>query len=215
MLICGIDENGRGCVIGPLVITAAVFEDSKEKELLEIGVKDSKKLTKEEREKLYPKIKEIASDIKIIKIFPSEIDFYVKKMNLNFLEAIKISNLISITNADIYFIDSVTKSKKFEKEIKKRVNKNVIVKNYLDESNVFVAAASVIGKVERDKEIEKIKEEIKYDFGSGYPSDEKTINFLKEYYKKNKDFPWFVRKSWITVDEIKNQIKIKTLKDFL
>ena len=168
-----------------------------------------------EREKLYPKIKEIASDIKIIKIFPSEIDFYVKKMNLNFLEAIKISNLISITNADIYFVDSVTKSKKFEKEIKKRVNKNVIVKNYLDESNVFVAAASIIGKVERDKEIEKIKEEIKYDFGSGYPSDEKTINFLKEYYKKNKDFPWFVRKSWITVDEIKNQIKIKTLKDFL
>ena len=217
MFICGIDENGRGSLLGPLVITAAVFESEKEELLKEIGVKDSKKISKEKREELYEILKKEAKEIKIIKIFPPEIDYFLKFTNLNSLEAKKISDLIEMTNADIYFIDSVTKSKKFKNEILKYVNKKVEihVENYLDENNVFVAAASIIGKVERDREIEKLKEEMKIDFGSGYPSDQKTINFIKEFYFKYKDFPSFVRKSWITIDKIKNEIKIKSLKDFL
>ena len=50
MLVCGVDEAGRGSMIGPLVVAAITIEKSKIKKLSEIGVKDSKKLSPKTRE---------------------------------------------------------------------------------------------------------------------------------------------------------------------
>lgn len=221
MLICGIDENGRGAVIGPMVITGVVVSDNKIQELKEIGVRDSKQLTKKKREKLAKEIKEIANQVVVLKVFPEKIDKLRKSgLNLNQIEIIKMAEIIDVTSADIYYIDALTtKPKKFGNLIKLAIKKKpvpkIVVKNHLDEENIVVSAASIIGKVERDKEIEKIKEKEGMDFGVGYPHDKKTIEFLKKILKKYGHFPNYVRKTWLTSKEIKTMIKIKSLKEFL
>jgi len=57
--ICGIDEAGRGPVIGPLVICGAMINEKDESRLSSMGVKDSKMLTRPQREGLFPKIKQM------------------------------------------------------------------------------------------------------------------------------------------------------------
>ena len=139
-----------------------------------------------------------------------------KKNNLNELEAIYIAKLINKTDAQKYFIDSPSNPKNFYKKLSKYLKRDaeIILENKLDENNLAVAAASIIGKVIRDREIEKIKKEINEDIGSGYPGDEKTLNFLKKVLKEKKEYS-FIRKSWVTYMEEKNKIKIKKLTDFL
>lgn len=68
------------------------------------------------------------------------------------------------------------------------------------------SAASIISKVLRDKEIEKIKEDVKMDFGSGYPADERTQKFLKENWKK---FPDVFRKSWASYKKVADEKQSK------
>ncbi|MEM7817124.1 MAG: ribonuclease HII, partial [Candidatus Aenigmatarchaeota archaeon] len=109
--------------------------------------------------------------------------------------------------------------KKFEKKLREKIRKDnikIICENYADKKYKIVGAASIIAKVERDKEIEKIKEEYKIDFGSGYPSDERTIKFLENIIKNGKELPKFIRKSWLTVKRLgkkKLQAKIKYFLD--
>ncbi|RLE62603.1 MAG: ribonuclease HII, partial [Thermoprotei archaeon] len=70
-----------------------------------------------------------------------------------------------------------------------------------------VSAASVIAKVIRDTEVEKLSR-IYGDIGSGYPSDPKTIGFLKKVLKSGV-IPPFVRRSWRTVDNILRDLRIR------
>ena len=60
ILICGIDEAGRGPIIGPLVMCGLMVKEEDEKRLVKIKVKDSKLLTAKKRENLFDKIKEIS-----------------------------------------------------------------------------------------------------------------------------------------------------------
>lgn len=220
MLICGIDENGRGAVIGPLIITGVIIEKNDINKLKEIGVRDSKQLSKEKREKLYEKIEEIAKEIIVLRVFPEKIDKLRKNgVSLNEIEAMKTGEIINYSNADVYYIDSLTtKPEKYKEKILKYVSREpvprLIVKNYLDETNPVVSAASIIGKVERDKEIDKIARIENLETGVGYPHDEKTREFLKRIYKKYHGYPNYVRKTWITAKEIKKELKIKSLKDY-
>ena len=68
MRVAGVDEAGRGCAIGPLVIAAAVFNEETLPTLREIGVKDSKKVSPKKREKIVIEIKELALDYRIFEI---------------------------------------------------------------------------------------------------------------------------------------------------
>lgn len=213
-IILGIDEAGRGCVIGPLVICGALIEESKI-ELIK-DAKDSKLLTPKKREKLEKKLKENLKDFAIIKISPSEIDKLRDKKNLNKIEIENIQKIINLFNPDVAIIDSPENNvKKFEKRVREGVRKSdikIICENYADKKYKIVGAASILAKVERDREIEKIKKEYKIDFGSGYPSDDRTIKFLDEIIRNKKEIPPFVRKSWITVKRLnkkKSQMKIK------
>ena len=79
-----------------------------------------------------------------------------------------------------------------------------------DEKIDVVAAASIIAKETREEEIKRLKKKIG-DFGSGYPSDERTIKFLKSFYADNGKWPTGTRKSWKTIERIR---PVKTLDDF-
>ena len=196
MLICGVDEAGRGSLLGPLVIAGVSLKRSKIRKLSSMGIKDSKKLTPAARERLYKKIIEYADDYYIARINPKTIDRSVKKHQLNFLEAKYMAKVIAKLKPNISYVDSCdVNPKRYGKEINKMAKCGKIRSyHHADSRFVIVSAASIVAKVNRDKTIAKLRK--KHDLGSGYPSDKKTINFVSKYISDKKEIPSFVRKSW-------------------
>jgi ribonuclease HII len=216
MRILGIDEAGRGAVIGPMVIGGVLVDKRGEKQLIKIGVKDSKELSPKKRELLYPKIKKIAKDYVILKISAKEIDELRKRMNLNRIEAEKMAQIIKTMKADIAYVDTPQVSTEKFKAILLSLARNktkVICENYADVKYPVCSAASILAKVERDKEIERIKKKVGFDFGVGYTHDPRTIEFLKKLLKRG-EYPDFVRRSWITAKDLKSKKEQKTLKEY-
>ena len=216
MITCGIDEAGRGPVIGPMVMACAVFDSKGKKELKKLHVRDSKKLSSKQREELEPKIKEASLEWKLIEISPNEIDRLRKRMSLNVLEAMKVAEmLLSLEKVpERIIVDAVDiNPETYKKNIMdciRETNREFIIPEIIsehkaDENHIEVGAASILAKVKRDNEIEGIKE--KYgDVGSGYPSDPVTMKFLHDLIRERKgkgELPSFVRRSWNTLDKSK------------
>ncbi len=221
-LIGGIDEAGRGAVIGPMVIAGVTIDKKSEKKLKTLGVKDSKEIKPEKRAKLYDDIQSIAKDIIVLKVAPCRIDSYRKMgMNLDKIEAMKMAEIIDFNNANRFYVDSLTQNpKKFKGVIKgflKNKNAEIIVENYMDESITVVGAASIIAKVERDREIEEIKKTVGVDFGVGYPHDPLTIQHMEKIVNesKGKDLPDYIRKSWVTTEMMQEKAWQKKIMEFV
>ena len=206
LLICGIDEAGRGSVIGPLVIAGISIKKSNIKKLENIGVRDSKALTKNKRSLLFNKILDVSEFICIYKLDCKTIDENVYQKKLNKLEGIIMSSIIKYISADIAYVDSCDinidrYTNYLKSNLNLKSNINIIAMHKADRLNPIVSAASIIAKVTRDREIQ-ILEEIFRNIGSGYPSDKKTMCFIKNWIKEYKEFPNFVRKSWRPIKEI-------------
>lgn len=203
-ITCGVDEAGRGPVIGPMVIACCCFDEKGIEKLRELNVRDSKQISPKRREFLEGMIKGAALKYIIKKISPIEIDETRKKISLNDIEAKKISEILSELNKtkteitpSIIYVDSPENiqenfTKKILKFLKSKPSFEIISEHYADSKYIEVSAASVLAKVERDREIESLK--IIYgDFGSGYPADPRTTEFLKN----NPNIPReIIRKSW-------------------
>ena len=205
MQVCGVDDAGRGSMLGPLVIAGVSISRSKIRKLSEMGVKDSKKLSPAARERLYKKIIDFVDDYYVAKISPKTIDKSVKKHNLNHLEARYMAKVISKLQPNISYVDSCdVNPARFGKEISK-LSKSKKIRSYhhADSRFVVVSAASIIAKVNRDRAIALLRK--KYDLGSGYPSDPKTSSFVKNYVSENNKTPNFVRVSWKPVQKIINE----------
>jgi len=187
-----------------MFIVGAMFEEEKLKELSRIGVKDSKLLLHPKRIELAEKIKGLAKKIKVVKVEPSEIDLAVDGkdgLNLNWLEAVKQAEIINELRPDRVVIDCPSPNIRAYTEflmgyIKDEIRDNIelIVAHKADKNYVECSSASIIAKVERNKEIEELKE--KYgEIGPGYQSNETTQKFIKENWEKH---PEIFRKSWMT-----------------
>ena len=204
MLVCGVDEAGRGSLLGPLVIAGVSIQHSKLKLLSSMGIRDSKKLSPSAREILYKKIIEFADNYTVARIYPKVIDSSVRKHKLNFLEAKYMAKVIRELKPSVAYVDSCdVNPKRFGKQISKLSNISKIRSHHkADDKFVIVSAASIIAKVTRDKSIARLQKE--HDLGSGYPSDSKTINFVSDCVSNGKDVPSFVRKSWKTFKKLIN-----------
>jgi len=195
--ILGIDEAGRGPCIGPLVMVGFLVNEKELKKLESTKLKESKQLTALQREEYFEVLQKIGKYIVKI-VSPKEIDEAVesKTTNLNWLEADHIIEMIEKTKPDKVILDCPSNNPKAYKDyiIQRLKHKTQITAEHkADEKYVVVAAASVIAKVTRDREIEEIKKRIKKNFGSGYPSDPYTKEFLKENYT---NYPEIFRHSW-------------------
>lgn len=198
MKIIGIDEAGRGPVIGPLVVCGVTIEEDKLVKIERLQLKDSKRLTPGRRKVMARRINKIA-DCHTVHIQARDIDtLRSKDINLNEIEKIAIKKVIGMSNPDTAYIDCLdVKPQRFCEEMENfRNGLKVIAEHKADDKYPIVAAASIVAKVERDMEIEKIRKKYK-NVGSGYPSDPKTIAFLKDF--SYEDLPPFVRKSWATI----------------
>ena len=211
-MICGVDEAGKGPVIGPLVVAAVAVKNAKKIENL--GVKDSKQLNPVKRKELAKLIKD-KFDYAVEIIEAETVDKYRRQNKLNELNREAFERLISKLDPNVAYVDAADVNEdRFGRQIKEKLTNetdtDVISMHKADAKIDVVAAASIIAKETRENEIKKLKAKIG-DFGSGYPSDERTIKFLKTFYADNGKWPTGTRKSWKTVERIR---PVKTLDDF-
>jgi ribonuclease HII len=202
MKIAGIDEAGKGPVIGPMVVCGVSVDENNDFE--KIGLKDSKKLSVKKREQFAEEIRKIA-EVHLIKIESQKLDKLMEKKTINEILTDCYAEIINKLKADMTYVDSPDViPERLGNTLNQKTGRKVKAAHKADELYPVVSAASIIAKVERDKEIEKIKKSAG-DFGSGYASDERTIKFLKDYFRKHKKYPPYVRKSWKTLNRIQQQ----------
>ncbi len=207
MLKLGIDDAGRGPVIGPMVLAGCLIDEKIEKEFRRLGIKDSKQLTQKRREFLEKIIKEKSETFEIIIIYPDEIDGENNKgTKLNELEAIACAKIINRINKGYkkikVIIDcpstTIIKWQDFLKtKIKNLSNLEISCEHKADKNHVSVSAASILAKCVREKEMSRLKEKYGDEIGSGYTSDSLTQKFLEKHVRKHKDKGIF-RKTWVT-----------------
>jgi ribonuclease HII len=216
MKIAGLEEAGKGPCIGPLVVCGVMVDEKKQLDLKLLGVKDSKQLTEIRRTILAEKIKEITGEIEIIKVLPDEIDsaIFSETSNLLLLEIDKMALIIDKLKPDKAIIDCPsTNIKQFVADLRSRLKHKeveIVAEHKADVNHAVVSACSIIAKVTRDNEIEKLKEKYNVDFGSGYTSDPLTQDFLKNNWEKP-EYSEIIRKSWESWQRLKrgkNQKKL-------
>lgn len=203
--MAGLDDAGRGSIIGPLVIAGVLFSSEEIGKLAEIGIKDSKLLSPTQRLILAEKIKRLALKFRISETSPQEIDRIVfegkKLFRLNWHEAKIMAEIINELKPTIAYVDA---SDVFPERFKETIESmltckvKIVSEHKADVKWLSVSAASILAKTYRDQVVDKIKMNFG-DFGSGYPSDPRTVKFLKEWIRKNVSYPEFVRKSWKTI----------------
>jgi ribonuclease HII len=218
-MICGVDESGRGPVIGPLVVAGVTLAN--DKRLIELRVKDSKKVSPVRRERLAEKIKIMAIDYEIIVIPAKDIDDMRKVMTLNEIEVNAFARVIKKLKPDICYVDSAdVNEERFKKDILSNLSfkPEIVSKHKADDIYTIVGAASILAKTRRDEEVrriaEKLEMKLKLPLGSGYPADPLTQNFLKTWYEKYGKLPPHIRKSWKTTHNLIKNAKTRSLDDF-
>ncbi len=224
-MILGIDDAGRGPVIGPMVLAGCLVTEEIENEFRKFGVKDSKQLTRKRREFLEKLIKEKAVAFAIQVTSPSEIDVKNKDgTNLNDLEAYMAATIINELNA-VYHSKTDTKIKviidcpspnrmKWRDFVRMKIdnqsNLEILCEHKADRNHISVSAASILAKEERERQMKVLKEKYGNEMGSGYTSDPVTKKFLANNFKKLEDQGIF-RKSWKTWKNATSDSKQKKL----
>lgn len=197
-MICGVDEAGRGPVIGPLVVCGVAVES--DAELRAIGVRDSKKLSASRRAEMEPRIRSIAR-VEVVEVQAEEIDVLRESMTMNELEARVFATIIERLSPETAYVDAADAD---EAELGRMVQAQLRCgalmhsRHRADETFPVVSAASVVAKVARDARVREIEAEIGRPIGSGYTSDPKTVSFLRGWIGEKGSLPPHTRRSWAT-----------------
>jgi ribonuclease HII len=202
--VLGIDEAGRGSVLGPLVVGGFLAERDRLDELPALGVRDSKLLTRPKRESLFDALKDLGERI-AIEIPPTEIDSAVKRRQLNVLEAKVFARLLRMTDAREVFVDACDpKQERFGRRVKAlaRTKARVVSRHHADRDLPVVSAASIVAKVCRDRAIDRLRTELDLDCGSGYCSDAKTQQFVSTHLSFATERVAWLRYSWSTIKRL-------------
>jgi len=218
MQIAGVDDAGRGPIIGPLAIAGVLLDEKDLPKLMDLGVKDSKRLSPRRREELAAQIKELALKYHIAMLSPAEIDRVVetgKKLHrLNRLEAQTMAKVITILKPDVAYVDaSDVLADRFRQHIAENLafKVQIISEHKADAKYPIVSAASIIAKVERDSALSVLREEYG-NMGCGYATDPNTIKFLEKWIRKFGSYPDFVRKSWKPAKRLKRKAEAEQTK---
>ena len=214
--ILGVDEAGRGPVVGDMFVACVCIDSSDVGKLVALGVRDSKALDRRRREELFPRILEVAKVVVVARATPREID----STNLNKLFLDKVVEVVKralsmyrVGRAEV-FIDSAGDPSRVSRAVEASLKGlakeiRVVAEHGADSRYPVVGAASIVAKVLRDWHIDSLKA-IYGDFGSGYPSDPRTREWLERVAREG-SIPPIVRKSWATVRKLLS----KTLLDYL
>ena len=218
MQIAGVDDAGRGSIIGPLAIAGVLLNERDLPELVNLGVKDSKCLSPRRREELAEEIRKLVPKYHVEMLSPAEIDKVVetgKKLHkLNRLEAQTMAKVIAILKPDVAYVDaSDVLADRFKQHIAENLSFKVqiISEHKADATYPIVSAASILAKVERDKAISELREK-HGNIGCGYATDPNTIKFLEGWIRKFGSYPDFVRRSWKPAKRLKTRAETEQTK---
>ncbi len=207
MIVCGIDEAGRGSVIGPLVVLGISIHEKDTSLLKEMDVRDSKSLSKRSRETLYQKILNMNIRVYDVVLDAAEVDRYLRRrsgLSINMLEVNAAAEIIKNLRPDVVYIDSPDiKPARYAERILAMLDYSprIICEHKADSRYEIVAAASILAKVKRDAIIAKLSE-VYGNLGSGYSSDKRTIDFISRCLRDKGEVPSCVRKGWRTIDKL-------------
>lgn len=195
--VLGIDEAGRGPVIGPLILAGVLCGERQLEALERLRLKDSKRTSRPRRAEL---AREIAARVKIrLLAFPPAL----LEENLNQVELEGMARLVQGLNPQVLYLDAPVRSvliPRYVQELRRRTGRpdlEVIAENGADDRYPVVSAASIVAKVYRDQAIERLRA-LYGDFGWGYPLEKKTRRFLEQVYARRRCFPPCVRTRWRT-----------------
>ena len=212
-MICGVDEAGKGSVLGPMVVAAVGV--SSEDVFSECGVEDSKLLSPRMRERVYAVIRK-RSRITTIRIDAHEIDEIRKGMTMNACIARAHAEVIDKLSPSVAYIDACdVNAFRYADMVKSHLEHScmIVSEHHADRTFKVVSAASIVAKVTRDRAIAALAK--KYgEIGSGYPSDPVTIAFLSDYIDEHKHPPPIARRSWKTVHTMIGKKQQSQLSEF-
>ena len=204
MKIMGIDEAGRGCVLGDLFVGGYSCTEEQLSAIKDAGATDSKKIPAKKRSHILHRLQEIGSG-GVIQITPQQID----AGNMNTLEEEAFATLILEHKPDKVYIDAPAHPNAipaFRKRLSGRIRTagqpipEMVIEPKADQNYPIVGAASIFAKVLRDKSIETLGE-----VGSGYPSDPKTRTWIRGFFLRGEDLPDCVRKRWGTIEALRKE----------
>jgi ribonuclease HII len=213
-MICGVDEAGKGPVLGPMVVGAVGCEKEAD---LPAGVRDSKVLTPRQRERLYAEITG-SFPWAAVEIPASEIDRLRQDMTMNTIVARGHAEaVLSLSPApQTAYLDACdVNEERYGSTVAALLGGacKIIARHHGDALFPVVSAASIVAKVRRDRAVEALRER-EGDVGSGYPSDPTTIAYLKGYIADHGVPPACARQSWETVVRLMDRRRQTTLGDF-
>lgn len=218
-MIAGIDEAGKGPVLGPMCVAGVMMDEKKLDALSKIGVKDSKQLTAKKREALAVEIKKLADRYFILEVSPSQIDELRKIMTMNEIMVVCYAKVLDELKPDSAFVDAADViAARFGENIRKKYSHEIeiISEHEADKKYPIVSAASILAKVQRDALVKALEKNVGVEIGSGYPADPKTIKFLENWIQEHGKLPDFARSSWETARRLlgKFEKSQKTLVDY-
>jgi ribonuclease HII len=219
MKVLGIDEAGRGPVIGSMFIGGFVTDEKDLDRLEDLGVKDSKKLSDSRREGIRENLGEIGDSI-VEEFTASSIDSMMEGMTINRIEIKGFARVIDQADPDKVVMDlPEPDAEEFIDKIKKSMNSDstdieFTAEHGADDSFPVVSAASIVAKSARESHVEDLHSKYGYDFASGYPHDKPTINFLERYLDQEGELPPETRRSWSTAERLVDQHQQNSISDF-
>jgi ribonuclease HII len=212
-VICGVDEAGKGSVLGPMVVAAVGIPS--EDVFSDIEVRDSKMLSPKTREHLYAIIRK-RFRVATVRIDAHEIDEIRTGITMNVCVARAHAQVIDRLSPSVAYVDACdVNTFRYADMVKSFMDQSceIVSEHHADQTFRVVSAASIVAKVTRDRAIRALSK--KYgNIGSGYPSDPVTMAFLSEYFDKHKCPPPIARKSWKTVTTMIAQKQQTRLSEF-
>jgi ribonuclease HII len=215
-LVLGIDEAGRGSWVGPLVVGGFLTDRITETKLRDLGVDDSKRLSPQRREEVYDLIGSVGHRF-AVSLPPPVIDRFVRDGRLNELEARAFARLVRATHPTQVYVDACDPvAARFGDRVSSLsgVDSPVDARHRADQDVPVVAAASIVAKVCRDRAIDRLRARLGDGMGSGYPSDESTVIFVRSYFEGAREHPAWLRRSWAPTERLMQERTARRLESF-
>ncbi|CAG8499743.1 22180_t:CDS:2, partial [Cetraspora pellucida] len=216
--VLGVDEAGRGPVLGPMVYGICFCPLSKYDQVSKLGFVDSKTLKESHREShfqlIQSNLENIAWSVRVLS--PQDISWNMLKINKYNLNAQAHDTTIQLiqqvlaqgVNVTKIYIDTVGPPESYKTKLSNIFpGIDITVEKKADSKFPIVSAASICAKVTRDQVLKHwtfVEKGLKSSkiFGSGYPSDPNTMYWLKNNMDPVFGFPQVMRFSWSTCDNL-------------
>lgn len=208
-VICGVDEAGKGSVLGPMVVAAVGCRTTED--LAALPIRDSKVLRPKQREALYEILFRDFS-IAIVTIDAAGIDDARSRMSMNQCVAELHAEVVRSLQPESAYLDACdVNAERYGRTVAGLLDFpcEIVAEHRADARHKIVGAASIVAKVTRDRAIRELAEHYGK-IGSGYPSDATTIEFLRDYIREHGNPPSCARRSWKTVTNLYQT----TMRDF-